>query len=191
MSCYDVFISDILLILLRFCLFDILSNWESHVSYPSTCWLWKCDSQKDSGERKDMGRLIMLYYSSCFLSFAFLLLAIGRICYPSDFLEKSLLLFLPVPWNALESHFQKTNSHLYLSVSAFLPFWFGEKIFSFRIFFVFIRLRSAYYRNKSTDIVYMYTRKLYVFFQTGRYKQNACYGIGKILFRMKVENGKW
>lgn len=35
------------------------------------------------------------------------------------------------------------------------------------------------------------TRKLYIFFQTGRYKQNACYGIGKILFRMKVENDKW
>ena len=32
-----------------------------------------------------------------FPSFAFLLLVIGRICYPSDFLEKSLLLFLPVP----------------------------------------------------------------------------------------------
>ena len=133
----------------------------------------------------------MLYYSSCFPPFAFLLLVIGRICYPSDLLEKFLLLFPPALWNASESHFQKTNSHLCLSVSAFLPFWFGEKIFSFRIFFVFIRLRSAYYRNKSTDIVYMYTRKLYVFFQTGRYKQNACYGLGKILFRMKVENGKW
>ena len=81
----------------------------------------------------------MLYYSSCFPSFAFLLLVIGRICYPSDLLEKSLLLFLPVSWNALESHFQKTNSHLCLSVSAFLPFWFGEKIFSFRIFlFLFV-----------------------------------------------------
>ena len=81
----------------------------------------------------------MLYYSSCFPSFAFLLLIIGRICYPSDLLEKSLLLYLPVPWNALESHFQKTNSHLCLSVSAFLPFWFGEKIFSFRIFlFLFV-----------------------------------------------------
>ena len=81
----------------------------------------------------------MLYYSSCFPSFAFLLLVIGRICYPSDFLEKSLLLFLPVPWNALESHFQKTNSHLYLSVSAFLPFWFGEKIFFFPHFlFLFV-----------------------------------------------------
>lgn len=65
------------------------------------------------------------------------------------------------------------------------------KRFFLSAFFVFIHLRSAYYRNKSTDIVYMYTRKLYVFFQTGRYKQNACYGIGKILFRMKVENGKW
>lgn len=65
------------------------------------------------------------------------------------------------------------------------------KRFFLSAFFVFIHLRSAYYRNKSTDIVYMYTRKLYVFFQTGRYKQNACYGIGNILFRMKVENGKW
>ena len=32
----------------------------------------------------------MLYYSSCFPSFAFLLLIIGRICYPSDLLEKPL-----------------------------------------------------------------------------------------------------
>lgn len=53
--------------------------------------------RKNSGERKDVERLIMLYYSSCFPSFAFLLLVIGRICYPSDLLEKFLLLFLPAP----------------------------------------------------------------------------------------------
>lgn len=31
------------------------------------------------------------------------------------------------------------------------------KRFFLSAFLVFIRLRSAYYRNKSTDIVYMYT----------------------------------
>ena len=94
--------------------------------------------------------------------------------------------FLEMHWKAI---FRK---RIVICTYLFRRFYHFDSVkrFFLSAFFVFIRLRSAYYRNKSTDIVYMYTQ-LYVFFQTGRYKQNACYGIGKILFRMKVENGKW